>query len=76
MSVNFLHQTSMEIQELRKGDQRKYRCWVKSVLVSNKHALIDKNSLGLCFVSRREAICTQTIKGMSQVIMAQVSWMG
>lgn len=42
MSVNFLHQTSMEIQELRKGDQRKYRCWVKSVLVSNKHALIVK----------------------------------
>lgn len=42
MSVIFLHQTSMEIHELRKGDQRKYGCWVQSVLVSNKHALIVK----------------------------------
>lgn len=44
MSVIFLHQTSLEIQELRKGVQRKYGCWVEFVLVSNKHALVVKKT--------------------------------
>lgn len=76
MSVIFLHQTSMEIHELRKGYQRKYGCWVQSVLVSNKHALIVKNFFRTVFCIEKKKTSAQTIKAMSQVMMAQVSWMG